>query len=866
VGLFQPLPRPDSFEDVFLARYEDLLRAALAITGGRREAEDLLHDAFVRVMLARPDLATIEHPDAYLRTVLRNLHAARLRRLPHRVETPLSIVEFDSAQFAARALTPSQWTQARHDVAAACRYACTRRLTSKTGSLFLLRFVHEIVPNDLARVTRLTRDTVDITLARGRTEVKAYLENPARALASIDGGLVQMPMPAVEAGGDDDHDYLAHVREAVFALRHEHCFEAGHLQRLYASTQRTAIPTEVLAEIVTCPHCLATVSRLTQVPPRADRPSDAEPPTSDTPSLRRLQPRDAGRTRRAAAEHACRAVRAHRPRLLRVLVNGFEIGTYEISGAGARVTQALSATEPVWLVEVYSEQDVCLGSLDIAPLPDAPTEQRVNVDLDDDRRLELALSFLKPWPTLHLVYDDPAYVAPLSSFAAGVQEDEETAPSIASTVPAGPAGPATSPTSGDRDAIGPATSPERSFKSWRDWVLSPWTRPRSPRFAWGAIGLAVATWLFFFTPGTPVSAAERLWRAITSLMPPESVPPPRPGAGPARQRDITLPEQAPPRARAGSPAPVPPFQLTPGLLPELEIDALAALHARNALVGQRIQVTRTPSTVVVEGLVEGRNRDELVRALRAVPHGETLRVALSTPEELIGTRSTTMGTAPSSSTLRAVTLERNAVPAADDLRRALTARGAGASGNIEVEIHRLANDGLRNARTAFLEAATLRALAERFDAARTSELSDVTSTKWRVLLAAQADRVTGAVDQVRTQLEPLFVRNGDLTASGARSGSMTGATPASTATPTATAVPATKPTQTPTAAAAEERLGDTTRRIASELEQVERATRAALAVAETAPATIELRDAAFWQRLASTRDRIAAFSQQVDPR
>ena len=106
MGLFQPLPRPDSFEDVFLERYEDLLRAALAITGGWREAEDLVHDAFVRVLLVRPDLASIGHPDAYLRTILRNLHTARLRRRAYRAETPLSIADFDSAQFAAGALAP----------------------------------------------------------------------------------------------------------------------------------------------------------------------------------------------------------------------------------------------------------------------------------------------------------------------------------------------------------------------------------------------------------------------------------------------------------------------------------------------------------------------------------------------------------------------------------------------------------------------------------------------------------------------------------------------------------------------------------------------------------------------------------------
>jgi RNA polymerase sigma factor (sigma-70 family) len=854
VALFRPLPRPDSLEDLFLERYGDLLRAAFAITGGRREAEDLVHDAFVRLLLAKPDLASIEHPDAYLRTVLRNLHTARLRRRSHRAETPLSIADFDSAQFAARALSPSQWTQARYDVAAACRYACTRRLTSKTGSLFLLRFVHEIVPSDLARVVRLTRDTVDITLARGRAEVKAYLEHPARALEPLGGELVPMSMPDVDPGADDEHDYLARVREAVFGLRHARCFEPERLRRLYAPTHDGAISTQVLSEIVTCPACLDQVGRLTQVPPRVEQPRDADPPSTDAPSPRRLSPRDPSRTRRAAAVHSCRAIRAHRPRMLRVVVNGFEVGTHEISGAAARVTQTVSSLEPVWLVEVYSEQDVCLASLDVTPLPEAPAEQRVRVDLADDRRIELALSFLRPWPTVSLAYDDPAYVAPLAAIGTEISQGIVEIPEIAETLEDADAAPSTA--FDDRHAIAspPSStlppSPERLFQ-WRAWTRwmprTPWPRQRSPRLAWGAVAFALTVWLVFFTPGTSVSAAERIWRALAALLAPESTPAPRPPAGPARQREITLPAPpAPtPRGRTGSPAPV---TLTPGLLAELEIDALTALHARHALAGQRIQVTRTPVAVAVEGLVEGQNRDEIVRALREVPHGAALRVTLSTPADLIGARGTgnVTGGAAGTSTLRAVTLDRNAVPAADDLRRALASRG-GDAGNIEAEIHRLANDGLRHARAAFLEAATLRTLAERFDAASASGLADITSTKWRALLTAQAERVAGAVDRVRTELEPLFIQGGESATPAPGGGS--GSTPSAAS----------------TRIAADQHLGDAARRIAEDLGQVERATRAALAVAETAPATIELRDATFWRRLGATRDRIAAFTGHVNP-
>ncbi len=113
-------------------------------------------------------------------------------------------------------------------------------------------------------------------------------------------------------------------------LRHARCVEPEHLRRLYTSTSDTSIPTEVLAEIVTCPRCLDLVSRLTQAPPRVERPRDSEPPSQGSrPSSLRATARQADR--RAAAEHVCRAVRAHRPRLLRVFVNGFEFATHEIS-------------------------------------------------------------------------------------------------------------------------------------------------------------------------------------------------------------------------------------------------------------------------------------------------------------------------------------------------------------------------------------------------------------------------------------------------------------------------------------------------------------------------------------------------------
>jgi hypothetical protein len=230
-----------------------------------------------------------------------------------------------------------------------------------------------------------------------------------------------------------------------------------------------------------------------------------------------------------------------------------------------------------------------------------------------------------------------------------------------------------------------------------------------------------------------------------------------------------------------------------------------------------------------------------------VPHGATLRLNLTTPEDLMGARPAGRS-APSS--LRAVALGRDAIPAADDLRRAVLSRVAPGVPieNVETGMRRIANEGLRHARTAFLEATTLSTLADRFDAARASDMSAATTGKWHALLAEQADRVTRAVDQMRTLLEPIFLTYEERTA--LRSQPAAGA-------------PAAAPPAENRLGPGGEAPGGEARRINEELRQAEHDTRAALAVAEVAPATIELRERTFWRRLAATSERIVALRQQL---
>jgi DNA-directed RNA polymerase specialized sigma24 family protein len=58
-----------TYEDLFLERYDQLLAWAIRLTDhDLQQAEDLVHDVFVKFAMTQPDLHRIENLDAYLYT------------------------------------------------------------------------------------------------------------------------------------------------------------------------------------------------------------------------------------------------------------------------------------------------------------------------------------------------------------------------------------------------------------------------------------------------------------------------------------------------------------------------------------------------------------------------------------------------------------------------------------------------------------------------------------------------------------------------------------------------------------------------------------------------------------------------------
>jgi RNA polymerase sigma-70 factor (sigma-E family) len=67
--------------DLYVRHVPAANRLAFLLTGDRSQAEDLVHDAFVRCVGRFGHLRAYEAFDAYLRRTIVNLHTSRLRRL-----------------------------------------------------------------------------------------------------------------------------------------------------------------------------------------------------------------------------------------------------------------------------------------------------------------------------------------------------------------------------------------------------------------------------------------------------------------------------------------------------------------------------------------------------------------------------------------------------------------------------------------------------------------------------------------------------------------------------------------------------------------------------------------------------------------
>ena len=403
-------------EDFFAQRYGQMLEWSLHLTGGdRAAAEDLLHDLFILFTLRQPDFEAVTNLEGYVYTMLRNLHLSQLRRATRVRLRQLTVVDFDSAELGLRVVDAHERIQARDELRRVCDYVCLRKEKSKSASVLILRFFHGYYPSEIAPLLNVTRKAVDVQLLTARNEARLFLECPA-TLSLMGERLTAAAGGAAPQTGD----FLWDLRELIFRSRRGACLSAAQMAGLYGAGAG-AVSGESLAHIVSCARCLDAANKLLGLPSLAERypmntlirdatkkgGGDGGPGGVAGGGRGALARRMLRRWRRQAGE-----VFEHKPRELCVSVNGYAQGSRRISSEFNDLQLFLDLAEPIKFVEVFSEQHQRLLFLNVELPPEGACVQPSKVELSDGRTLDLSLEFSSPWPTVQLVYHDPAYAFP----------------------------------------------------------------------------------------------------------------------------------------------------------------------------------------------------------------------------------------------------------------------------------------------------------------------------------------------------------------------------------------------------------------------------------------------------------------------
>jgi RNA polymerase sigma factor (sigma-70 family) len=762
--MLQLARKTPSHEDLFLARYSQLRHMATRLTRDPGQANDLLHDAFVHFVLARPALADIQNLDGYFYRMLRNLHLSRVRRASRAAEVELSMADYDSAVIGLASAGGRLRLQAEQELWLIAQHVCERRMTAASASVLVLRFFHGYYPSEIARLAARPRTAVNAWLAVARDEARKYLAAPVPS-----NPRQRHRLPEGWDIADASHDgepgaIIGRLQQAIFAAPFGPCFSAREFDAHYgpAAAPPVPVPHGRLGHLVSCATCLDRASVRLGMPALASRsPLDS---ISREASRRTPHDRDdddltrgsgdgnggsgdsgddgggaggaggagggggaTGGTPSSTLRRAARDIAEHRPRRLRLLVNGFELGELDVDASRNDVQVRVTLSEPLASCEVISEQGLRLAFLEIEPPPAGDVTQAMRVYLSDRRCLDLAVSFEQTWPIAQATYIDPDFAAQATAHTAAV-----------ASVAGDPAD--------DSDSRIVRRSRHRlawlrhALASLRSWLTI--HTPRSQRAWTTAIAIVLlAAWMAIVSPSRVLAAVEQGMRALAHavrmlLAPPHPVPPASSAAIPPATVPIA------PSARVSRP------RLDSASLARLEMDVLDRLDQAGALQGEQVTVAQTRHGVRVSGIVadEGRRR-ALRQALGALVSIPDLQIALDTAVDIDRQRRPAARTAPPS--FQSAPL-RNESPARDRLLASLPNDAV----PVFITDALRASDDLRRHGWALERVALQRRPAE------LRALDADAFAMWQRLVVRHARALGEASRALRRQLEPIFAPAG----------------------------------------------------------------------------------------------------------
>lgn len=147
---------PEAFDSFFLREHDTVLGLALALTGDRGIAEDIVQDAFLEAFRRWDRIGAYDQPGAWVRRVVVNMSVSSFRR--HRSELRmlrLLVARHRSAVTELSASTVAFWD-------------AVRMLPKRQAQVAALFYLEDLAIADIARILEMAEGTVKKHLHDGR--------------------------------------------------------------------------------------------------------------------------------------------------------------------------------------------------------------------------------------------------------------------------------------------------------------------------------------------------------------------------------------------------------------------------------------------------------------------------------------------------------------------------------------------------------------------------------------------------------------------------------------------------------------------------------------------------------------------------
>jgi DNA-directed RNA polymerase specialized sigma24 family protein len=433
-GRKAPSPAPKvSIEELLESYYNQLVAWGVSLTRGDvSQAQDVVHDLWLYLTLAKSDLSNVANLDGYLYKSLRHIYLSRISRASREALQFVNIAEFDSIQFALHTGKSSDILQRQNDLRKACCYSVWRKEQTKSASYFILRFFHGYHHQEIADLACLPITAVYNKIRVARAEVRTHLEEPTKLRFT---SRELPPAPVMHWSLLSSIDLFKELRQTILSARTGACLPEVELIGFYASERSNSMSCSFLSHIVSCERCLNVINHHMQRPTLKDRePLDDIDPSTDSKANRIPEPTGTllARLQQSVRKHRA-GILEHRPRTLSIAVDGRILASHDVQAQRNVLSARIERPENASFVEVFSEQDVRLAMLSIGDLPpEGPHGQAQRVELNGERWLDLSLSFDGLGLNSEVTYFDPTFSSELLAEGASYISGRELARSGAS--------------------------------------------------------------------------------------------------------------------------------------------------------------------------------------------------------------------------------------------------------------------------------------------------------------------------------------------------------------------------------------------------------------------------------------------------